>query len=256
MKANTLLDIQGLSFRYGTSSVLKDVHAHFHRQRFSVILGSNGSGKSTLLRIIAGLLSDYSGKIIKEGRDLRTYKGREKASFLGFLPQFYQSVFPYSVEQVLLTGRSAFNRFGPKRSDYERLKTVLQELGIEDLKHKDITRLSGGQQQLVQIGRLLMQEPELLLLDEPTNHLDVYYQNHLMQKLNTFVTQGGTVIAVMHDPTLAYRYAENFFFMHEGQLKSSESHAPDPSLLQEVYGVPFLHLDTEGNRIVLPGKLT
>lgn len=255
MKANKILEVKDLSFSYGKNLLLDEINIHFHRNNFSVVLGINGSGKSTLFKLLSGMLKGFSGTIEWEGQDFSSFKGKERAKRIGYLPQFYHSVFPYSVEQVMLTGRAAFNRFTPQASDYDKVTEVLSDLELTHLRDRDFTTLSGGQQQLIMIGRLLMQDPELLLLDEPTNHLDVYYQHHLMKKLTQYVENGLTVIAVMHDPTLAYQYADHFYFMDDNKVVTVNEHSPDPVLLEKVYGIPFINIKHEATEIVLPRRL-
>ncbi|UYW02304.1 ABC transporter ATP-binding protein [Flavobacterium agricola] len=249
------IEISDLTFSYGSKTLLRDVNVHFHKHAFSVILGINGSGKSTLFKLISGIVKHKQGQITWEDEPIQNFKGKERAKRLGYLPQFYQSIFPYSVEQVMLTGRAAFNRFAPKASDYEKVIQILTDLELLHLKDQDFTTLSGGQQQLIMIGRLLMQDPELLLLDEPTNHLDVYFQHHLMKKLSQYVAKGLTVIAVMHDPTLAYQYANHFYFMLNHKIVSTYNHEPDSELLEKVYGIPFIQVQQNQHEIVLPKRL-
>ena len=255
MGDNKFIEITNLTFSYGKNALLDEVNVHFHKNHFSVILGVNGSGKSTLFKLIAGTEKYKHGNILWEGEPLKNFKGQARAKRIGYLPQFYQSVFSYTVEQVMLTGRAAFNRLAPASSDYDRVKKILSDLELLHLKNQDFTTLSGGQQQLVMIGRLLMQDPELLLLDEPTNHLDVYYQHQLMKKLADYVANGLTVIAIMHDPTLAYQYANQFYFMHKNKIVSTPDHAPDAQLLEMVYGIPFISISQNLHDIVLPVRL-
>lgn len=255
MQQDKFLEIKNLSFSYGKQPILENVNIHFYRNKFSVILGINGSGKSTLFKLLSDVERGFSGTIEWQGELLGNFKGKERAKRIGYLPQFYQSVFPYSVEQVLLTGRAAFNRFAPKSEDYQKVTQILIDLELTHLRDKDFTTLSGGQQQLIMIGRLLMQDPELLLLDEPTNHLDVYHQHHLMKKLTSYLANGLTIIAIMHDPTLAYQYANHFYFMIDKKIESKPNHLPDTDLLEKVYEIPFFNLNYDSTQIVLPRKL-
>lgn len=247
------IQLQNLDFSYGTRKILHAVNASFYKQRFSVLLGTNGSGKSTLFQSIGGILTGYGGRVLINGHDVKQLKTKTKAGLIGFLPQFYQTAFPFTVEDILLTGRAAFSGFQPTTGDKKKVVEVLEELEITSLYKKRFTELSGGEQQMVMIGRLLMQNPEIIVLDEPTNHLDVYYQNFLMEKLRQLINKGHTVIAVMHNPTLAYLFADDFYFLHQNVIMAAENmSAIDLEMLKNVYRTNFVNFEHKNLKIVLP----
>lgn len=247
------IDIHNLNFSYADKKVLKNLSVSFEENKFSVLLGINGGGKSTLFRIIAGLLKGYEGDIRIFDRDMSKMNFKERAPLIGFLPQFHQSVFSFTVEEVLLTGRTAFSGFSVKQSDKEMALQIMEDLSILHLKDKAVNMLSGGEQQITMIGRLLMQKPQILLLDEPTNHLDVYYQHYLMEKLKNYSSQGLTVISIMHNPTLAFQYANHYYYLHDGHVHSAiDPSIPDIELLEAVYNMSFVEISKNGKRFVLP----
>ncbi|MBV7530912.1 ABC transporter ATP-binding protein [Chitinophaga sp. sic0106] len=247
------IEVKQLNVSYGKQAILRDVNVGFGERRFSVLLGTNGSGKSTLFKAMTGLLSGYRGTVLVKGKHIGELSHQHKAKQIGFLPQFYQTVFPFTVEDILLTGRAAFSGFSPHRKDKVLVGEVLAELGLERLRNKLFPQLSGGEQQMVMIGRLLMQDPEIIILDEPTNHLDVYYQQFLMNKLKAFVGEGRTVIAIMHNPTLAYQFADDFYFMLDKQVvPACQEAVPELDMLKAVFSTDFLHIPHEEWKIVLP----
>ncbi len=247
------IEIKHMYFSYGKHTVLEDVNAGFCKHKFSVLLGTNGSGKSTLFKSITGLLSGYEGTVLINGQQTRNLSHKQKAALVGFLPQFYQTVFPFTVEDILLTGRAAFSGFSPTKEDRQMVGKVLNELDIAHLRKKLFTHLSGGEQQMVMMGRLLMQNPEIMILDEPINHLDVYYQHFLMDRLKALTANGHTVIAIMHNPTLAYQFADHFLFMHQKKIiSSSHPGQPDLAILRSVYKTNFLNIEHNNLKIVLP----
>ncbi|MBC9933504.1 ABC transporter ATP-binding protein [Chitinophaga qingshengii] len=249
----TAIEIKNMSFAYGKQTILKEVNVKFCERKFSVLLGTNGSGKSTLFKSITGILSGYKGDIQVKGIPIMQLTHKRKAALIGFLPQFYQTVFTFTVEDILLTGRAAFSGFAPTANDRTLAQQVLAELGLEGLRRKLFPQLSGGEQQMVMIGRLLMQDPEIIILDEPTNHLDVYYQHFLMNKLRGFVANGRTVIAIMHNPTLAYQFADEVFFMLDKTVMPAvNADLPDLEMLKAVYNTNFLDIRHEELKIVLP----
>lgn len=247
------IQINNLYYAYGNKSVLKEVNASFPLNKFSVLLGINGGGKSTLFKIIAGLLKNYQGSISIYGREINKLKFKDRASLIGFLPQFTQSVFSFTVEEILLTGRTAFSGFTPKKQDREIALKIMEDLSILHLRYKAYTQLSGGEQQIVMIGRLLMQNPKILLLDEPTNHLDVYYQHYLMEKLKAYSRNNITVIAIMHNPTLAFQHADHFCYLHEGSIHTPENPTEgNIQLLEKVYNMNFFEFIKDNRKFMLP----
>lgn len=249
-----MICIQQLNYAYGKKQVLKNIQLSFKENQFSVILGRNGCGKSTLFKLMAGLENIQQGSILYAGRALTQFKGKDKATLLGFLPQFHKTVFPFKVRDVIITGRAAFSRFHPSKEDWKLVDQAMADLDIEHLADRAYTELSGGERQLVMIARILVQSPKIILLDEPTNHLDVYYQSYLMKKLRQLSRQNFTVIAIMHDPNLAFLFADQLFFMrqHEVIQPDSRSKVTDPKFLKSVYDVEFHEAMIQDKTIVVP----
>lgn len=250
------IEISNLNFSYKDKKVLKNLNVAFNKNKLSVLLGINGGGKSTLFKLIAGILKEYEGSISILETELSKLTFKERAEKIGFLPQFNSSIFSFTVEEILLTGRMAFSGFNPTKQDKLRVSEIVKELDIEPLKNKYFNTLSGGEQQIVMIGRLLIQNPQILLLDEPTNHLDVYYQHFLMEKLKTYSQNNGmTVISIMHNPTLAFQYADYFHYLHDGHVHTPvQAHLPDLKLLEDVYNVKFAKLEDDEREYILPIK--
>ncbi|MFT4021150.1 MAG: ABC transporter ATP-binding protein [Acinetobacter sp.] len=248
------IDVQNVSFSYDRKMILKDIHVAFKQDRFSVVLGRNGSGKSTLFNLLVGLYPIQSGSIHIAGQSLEHLQGKQRAACLGFLAQSHQSVFNFSVMDVILTGRAAYQRFSVTADDKILAEKALQSLEIEHLACRDYTTLSGGERQLVMIARILTQNPKIILLDEPTNHLDVYYQVYLMEKLKKLSQQGYTVVSIMHDPNLAFLYADEFSFIKNQTILRPQhgSDYSDPAFLQQVYDVPFQQVTFDERKIVMP----
>lgn len=205
------ITLQNIHFAYQQKTVLKNIHLEFRSNRFSVLLGRNGSGKSTLFNLMAGIYPLQTGKIYFDGQSLSALKGKVRAEQLGFLAQSHRSIFNFSVLDVVMTGRAAFSGYAPSKQDRQLANDALKTLDIQHLVDRDYTTLSGGEKQLIMIARILTQNPKVILLDEPTNHLDVYYQAFLMQKLHELSKQGYTIVAIMHDPNLAFLYADDFY---------------------------------------------
>ncbi|EJF11380.1 ABC transporter ATP-binding protein [Pontibacter sp. BAB1700] len=250
------IEVENLSFGYGKTPILERVDVAFPANRFSVLLGRNGSGKSTLFNIMAGLQKYQYGSVKLMGKERSKMSFSDCARVLGFLPQFHKSVFPFQVKDVVLTGRAAFSAFSPKKSDMEKVGQAIEELGISHLADRPYTELSGGEQQLVMIARVLVQNPRIILLDEPTNHLDVYYQTYVLEKLKKLTENDLTVIAIMHDPNMAFLYADQCYFMKDKTVvtptEAFDYH--DSNFLEYVYDVHFTTVQVNDKMMVVPGR--
>lgn len=250
-----LIEISNLSFSFDDQTVLNKLQARFYAQELSVILGRNGSGKSTLFRILSGMERNYSGKVLVEGVERKDIAiGRNAPIRIGFLPQFHFGTFPFSVSEVLLTGRAAFSKFSPSKKDKQLAEEILASFNLSHLKDKAYTSLSGGERQLVLLCRVLLQEPDVLLLDEPTNHLDLHFQVIVAEHLQRLVKSGTTVICIMHDPNLALLYGDRFFLMKNGQLKELESLNSELQLaeLEETFNLQLELVRHNSRQLIIP----
>ncbi len=252
---NNSIHIKKLSFAYGKDIILNDVNMSFPEGKLSVILGRNGSGKSTLFNIIAGLEKKYNGSVLIGETERRDWKvGRANSLKLGFLNQFHQTTFPFSVVDVILTGRASFSRFSPKKEDFEAVEQILDRFNLTHLKDKPYTSLSGGERQLVLLCRVLVQQPDLLLLDEPTNHLDLKYQIAVLQAAKELVKEGTTVLCVMHDPNMAYLFGDQFYLMKDNRLVDLHGLEQEPvrELLEQTYQLPLISLENQKKWMFVP----
>ncbi|QNL50881.1 ABC transporter ATP-binding protein [Olivibacter sp. SDN3] len=250
-----LIQINSLSFSFGKQQVLAELKANFYAEELTVILGRNGSGKSTLFNILSGMERQYTGEVWFDGKERKHIKaGKESSVRIGFMTQFHQTTFPFTVFDVVLTGRAAFSRFAPRRLDFDLVEESLQAFQLWHLRDKPYTSLSGGERQLVLLCRILVQQPDVLLLDEPTNHLDLHYQVAVLEHLKRLVKAGTTVVCVMHDPNLAFLYGDRFYVMRDKKLHPLEEKEEEGllSTLEKTYHVALTSLHHEGRTLIIP----
>lgn len=250
-----LITIDKLSFGYGKQEVIRQLDASFIRGELSIILGRNGSGKSTLFQILSGVQTKYGGRVSINGVERRNVK-RQRASEvrIGFMSQFHQTTFPFSVFDVVITGRASFTRFAPRAEDRQRVEDVLKQFNLWSYKDRPYTQLSGGERQLVLLCRVLVQDPDIILLDEPTNHLDLHYQVKVLENLKRLAADGITIVCIMHDPNLAFLYGERLFLMQHKQLRSLNglSVGEIHHMLEEAYQVRLEAIKHGDKNLIVP----
>ncbi|WP_316820359.1 ABC transporter ATP-binding protein [Pedobacter gandavensis] len=249
------INIENVSYSIQGRTILDQVSLALPANQFSVILGRNGCGKSTLFNLITGKYPYPSGLIQLLGQDRLELRQKQLAKTIGFLPQFHQSVFPFSVYDVILTGRAAFYRFGPSAEDHHIVKQTLENMGIYHLKDKAYTDLSGGERQLVLISRVMAQGPEILVLDEPTNHLDLHFQAMVLEKLQAYSRSGHTVVCIMHDPNMANIYADHIYFIKNQKAYNSEALKAEnlsANIYEALYDTPLMQVQVKDKTIIIP----
>ena len=254
MPPNTAIQVRDLSFSYGDRPILSDVNFDVPEGKFTVLLGKNGSGKSTLFRILTGLLEFRNGSVAAMGQDVTRLSSSQRARIIGYLPQQHRPVFPFAVLDVVLTGRASYVTLIPKKEDEEKAIWALDRVGILYLKDRPFTELSGGEQQMVRIARVLAQDPQIILLDEPTSHLDFFNQSKLLSLVREIVDTGFTVLAVLHDPNSAFLYGDHFVFLKDGQIESlSASQNPwDKAVLERIYDAELNTVPYGERAIIVP----
>jgi iron complex transport system ATP-binding protein len=222
---------------------------------FLALLGGNGAGKSLLLRTLAGLRAPQGGNILLTGDDIPSLDRRTIARRLGFLPQDPEAAPQGSVQETLMLGRFAhLGFFEPTTgSDLSRVDHALDVVGLAGFGRRDLGSLSGGEQRRAAIARLLVQAPSLYLLDEPTNHLDPAQQIAVLQRMRELAREGAGVIASLHDPNLALRFADRIGLMAgDGSMEIVSAAALAPAHLEKLYGLRYGETRLGAQRLMAP----
>lgn len=215
-----MLEVNDLSFSYGSRRILNGINLKAEKGEFISLLGSNGVGKSTLFKCILGILPGYSGTVTVDGRDNRSMTVREIAQKIAYIPQMSASAFNYSVENIVLMGTTAAlpGLRDPGAEEKRRAEEALERMGIENLRHRCFHHLSGGERQLVIIARALAQQAGILLLDEPGSALDFGNQIRIMREAKSLSREGYLVIQNTHDPEKAYMFSDRIVALKDGSV--------------------------------------
>lgn len=227
----------------------------FGAGEFVALLGGNGTGKSLLMRTLAGLRPPGAGRVLLEGTDIGAMSRREIARRLGLLPQDPESVPQGSVAEAVLLGRFAQLGFWEPagKTDVDRVGEALASVGLEGFGERHLGSLSGGEQRRATIARLLVQSPSIYLLDEPTNHLDPAQQLAVLETMRALADQGATVIASLHEPNLALRFADRALLLAgDGACAVVEVASLGPEHLRGLYGVPYSEHRVGSQRFMAP----
>lgn len=216
-----LLEAKDLQFTLGEQQIIRDISVSLHQHELIAIIGPNGAGKSTLMKLLTGFSQPTSGQCLLDNKPLTQWDNRSLALKRAVMKQQSQLNFPFSVGDVITMGRS------PHGSAYleQALLAVLTQTDSLHLRHRDYRQLSGGEQQRVQLARVLAQlwqpnpTPSCLFLDEPTSALDLYHQQHSLRLLHRLSREQPLgICCILHDLNLTALYADRVYLIHQGQL--------------------------------------
>ncbi|BAU31150.1 ABC transporter ATP-binding protein [Microcella alkaliphila] len=224
----------------------------------TVLVGANASGKSTLLRGLARLLPAHTGRVTLGGTPIERIAARQLARTIGVLPQ--NPIAPEGITAGELVARGRYPHqpiFRGRSSDDDAVVAAsLAATDAASLTERRMDELSGGQRQRVWIAMALAQQPRILLLDEPTSALDIAHQVEVLDVLRAEVDRGMTVIVVLHDLTLAARYADELVVLCDGRIvaQGAASEILTEATVRDAFGIDARILtdpDT-GRPVVLP----
>ncbi|MDE2001775.1 MAG: metal ABC transporter ATP-binding protein [Patescibacteria group bacterium] len=216
-----VVDVRNISFTYGDDVVLRDISFAVKEGEYVAIIGPNGAGKSTLLKIILGLLPATTGTVSLFGVDVDRFKHWPDIAYISQRVTQVDQNFPITVEDVVAMGmyaKKGLFRF-LSRHDKEKILLALQEVGMDEYRHRLIGDLSGGQQQRVFIARALVSDPKILVLDEPTVGVDAKTREQfyaLLKNLNHRFQL--TLILVTHDLSVVEHEAGNVLYINHALL--------------------------------------
>lgn len=233
------LETRNLAIGYRHHAVGEGIELTLDVGEVLCLLGPNGSGKTTLFRTLLGVLPPLAGEVRVAGQRLAEWSRQDLARKLSYVPQGHAGLFAFTVEEVVLMGRTArIGRFAmPSAHDRRIARQALGDLGIEHLAQRIYTEISGGERQLALIARALAQEAGILILDEPTASLDFGNQLRVLEHVAALKTRGLAVLMSTHQPEHALRVADRIAFLKKGHIVAQGGRGiVTPRGLADLYG--------------------
>ena len=241
------LALRRVTVELGGRNVVDGVSLAVEHGEWVTLIGPNGAGKTTLLRAVAGLIG-HQGEIEIGGERVRRLRRRELARRVAVVPQVPLMPGGMTVREYVLLGRTPYVSYAGRESrrDFAATEEAMARLDLAELAGRQLGTLSGGERQRAVLARALAQEAPLLLLDEPTSALDAGRQQEALELIDALRLDAGlTVVAAMHDLTLAGQYASRLLLLSGGRVVAeggAEEVLTEP-LIAEHYGARVRVLD-------------
>ena len=226
------LAVQSLSFYRQDRALVEDLSFALEPGELVGIIGPNGAGKSTLLKLLVDYHKPSQGSITLSGTPLAALGHRERARRISYMAQHSALALPFRVRDII--GLGAHSRLQghlpTERALDQRVTELAEQLELTHLLERKLTELSGGENQLVQFARILMQQAPLMLLDEPTASLDIGHEAQLMNLLRRQCDRQHTALVALHNLNIAAVFCDRLLLIDKGRLIASGT--PDQVITQ------------------------
>ncbi|HHL31699.1 MAG TPA: ABC transporter ATP-binding protein [Oceanospirillales bacterium] len=212
-----MIEIKDLSINMNGETLISGLNARLNTGEFWAVLGKNGTGKTTLLHTMAGFLKYQYGSIQINNNELKSLNVLVRAQNISFLPQIFEASLNCTVRQSIAYGRYPWykSKF-LQEQETKAVNDAITAMELNDIQHKSIQQISGGELRKVEIATILAQDSEVMMLDEPLNHLDLSFRFKLMKLLQQ-LSKNKTVIVVTHDIQYVKEYCSHVIMLFENK---------------------------------------
>jgi len=235
------LEARRVSVSVSGKLLIDSVDCTVERGTLSALVGPNGAGKSTLLRALAAVELPSAGSVHFGEHDVLTMPRKPRARLTAFVEQDATTDSQLTVEMVVKLGRLPHQSLweADSKDSLSVVEDSLATVSMTAFRDREFHSLSGGEKQRVMLARALAQEPQLLTLDEPTNHLDIAAQLDVLAILSGLTEHGVTVLAALHDLSLAASYCDHVIVLSGGRVVAAgpTKDVLTEALIADVYGV-------------------
>lgn len=235
------LEISNLSVHADNTQLVQNASFTLERGELVALLGPNGAGKTSLLRASLGLTKISNGISSIDGHNISQMPPIERAKRIAYLPQITPLAWPNIVRDVIALGRFSHGANLSKLQgvDAEAVASAISQSDIEHLADRKMDTLSGGELARVHCARVFASQTPLLVADEPVAALDPRHQFRVMDLVHNYVKVGNGALIVLHDISLAARYATRLIWMQDGKITADGPPADTltEKRLMDVYGV-------------------
>lgn len=221
-----MISIENICFSYKNHKIIDGINMELESNDILGVVGPNGSGKTTLIRLISGVYSPDSGRILIEGHDIRSLKSKRLAQMVSVVPQNPNLPSGITVSDLVSMGRNPhlklFEWSNP--SDNTIINSAMKMTNVHNLAYRVLDTLSDGERQRTMVSMALAQESPVILLDEPASNLDIANQKVILNTISNSVhTKNLAALLTMHDLSLAAQYCNRIIMLAEGNIVAEGS---------------------------------
>jgi len=229
-----MIEIKKLTLQRGLKVLLDKADAVINPGQRVGLIGKNGTGKSSLMKTIFGEVA-HKGTIRYGDEVLSKIHLQRWRKRIGYMPQDTAAEASLTALEVVLLGRMDALHMHVGDELLHEAASIMAELGIGHLAHRDVMRLSGGQRQLVMFAQVMLRRPEILMLDEPVSALDMHHQLNLLERVVQYTHEHNLVtLMVLHDLSLAAQFSDGVILLGEGKVQAQG--APQDVLQADIIG--------------------
>lgn len=257
-----MLKVSNLSYIVQNKTILDNVSFEILEKEIIAIVGPNGAGKTTILKAINSFIKPTSGNIYLYDKDINSYSRKEKAKLISYVPQNFQmSMTDFTVAEYVATGRYPYlDYFGNlTKEDHDKINHYMEITNIAKFKDTNISKLSGGEMQRVNIATALAQEAKIMFLDEPASFLDPKTKDDIHNLLlNINKEEKTTIVMVTHDINYAIMSNAKFLCLQNGNIKhfTHRDEIYKDKLFDSLFNMNFSYIPYKDSFAILPIDLS